>query len=149
VIVVMRDIFVRDVVPGDAEALAPLLDALGYPTSPDTFRERLADLRRADRTGHVLGAFDPDGRALGFITLHSTPVLHRPTAVGRITALVVDPRAHRTGVGRRLVEEGERLCREAGLQRIEVTSGVSHVAAYDFYRHLGYEDHGLRFAKPL
>jgi ribosomal protein S18 acetylase RimI-like enzyme len=69
--------------------------------------------------------------------------------VGRITALAVDPAAHGLGIGRRLVEEGERLCREAGFARIEVTSGATHVPAYDFYRHLGYADHGLRFAKTL
>jgi GNAT superfamily N-acetyltransferase len=145
----MTDVQIRDVQDADAEALAPLLGVLGYDTTPAVLRERLAAVRRSDPAGRVLGAFDEAGRALGFLTLHQTPVLHRPTAVGRITALAVDPGAQGLGVGRRLVEEGERRCREAGLSRIEVTSGLSHADAYDFYRHLGYADHGLRFAKEL
>jgi GNAT superfamily N-acetyltransferase len=145
----MTDIRIRDAGEADAEAIAPLFGVLGYETSPDVLRARMAAFREADPAGRVLVAVDADGRAYGFLTLHQTPVLHRPTAVGRITALAVDSRAQGLGVGRRLVEAAERICRDAGLVRIEVTSGVSHVPAYDFYRHLGYADHGLRFAKTI
>lgn len=140
---------IREATEADAAALAPLLAVLGYETTPDVLRQRLATFRVADPSGRVLAAFDADGRALGFLTLHHTPVLHRPTAVGRITALAVDEAAQGRGVGRQLVAAAEDVCREAGLARIEVTSGLSHVPAYDFYRHLGYADHGLRFAKAL
>jgi GNAT superfamily N-acetyltransferase len=143
------DLEIREATDADAAALAPLFAVLGYPTAADLLRERLASFRRLDPSGHVLAAFDRDGRALGFLTLHQTPVLHRPTAVGRITALAVDAAAQGRGVGRQLVEAAERLCREAGLARIEVTSGLTHVPAYDFYRHLGYADQGLRFARVL
>jgi GNAT superfamily N-acetyltransferase len=145
----MTDLQIREATGDDAEALAPLFSVLGYETSPAVLRERLAGFRAADPAGHVLAAFDGAGRAMGFLTLHHTPVLHRPTAVGRITALAVDPTAQGRGVGRRLVEAAERLCREAGLARIEVTSGLSHMPAYDFYRRLGYADHGVRFARLL
>jgi ribosomal protein S18 acetylase RimI-like enzyme len=66
-----------------------------------------------------------------------------------VTALAVHPAAQGTGVGRRLIEEAERHFVSLGLERVEVTSGLIHRPAYDFYRHLGYEDHGLRFAKRL
>jgi GNAT superfamily N-acetyltransferase len=145
----MTAVSVRDAQEKDATEIAPLLAVLGYPTTAPVLAQRLSALRRSDPTGRVLVAFDNGGRALGVLTLHATPVLHRPTSVGRITALVVDPEARGLGVGRRLVQEGERICREAGFARVEVTSGASHVDAYDFYRHLGYEDHGLRFAKAL
>jgi GNAT superfamily N-acetyltransferase len=145
----MSDLQIREATEGDVEALAPLFSVLGYETSPAVLRERLARLRSADPAGRVLAAFDGAGRAIGFLTLHQTPVLHRPTAVGRITALAVDPAAQGRGVGRRLVEAAEQVCRDAGLARIEVTSGLSHTPAYDFYRHLGYADHGARFARAL
>ena len=38
---------------------------------------------------------------------------------------------------------------ERGLSRVEVTSGPLHAEAHAFYRHLGYEDQGIRFAKIL
>jgi GNAT superfamily N-acetyltransferase len=145
----MTDIRIREAGEEDADAIAPLFGVLGYDTAPEVLRARMAAFREADPAGRVLVAVDSQGRALGFLTLHQTPVLHRPTAVGRITALAVDARAQGLGVGRMLVEEAERLCREAGLARMEVTSGLSHIPAYDFYRHLGYADHGLRFAKQI
>lgn len=140
---------IRDASPDDAETLAPLFAVLGYETPADVLRDRLARFRDQDPNGRVLAAFDASGRALGFLTLHQTPVLHRPTAVGRITAIAVDPSAQGLGVGRRLVAAAEGLCAHAGLTRIEVTSGLTHVPAYEFYRRLGYADHGVRFAKVL
>ena len=139
---------IRDAVPADAHSLAPLLDALGYPADPGTIRKRLAWLLAVDPTARVLVA--QVGTAVqGFATLHGTATLHRPTLVGRITGLAVAAEARRHGVGRRLVEAAEAHFRELGASRIEVTSGPTHAPAYDFYRGLGYEDQGLRFAKPL
>jgi ribosomal protein S18 acetylase RimI-like enzyme len=134
--------------PTDAAALAPLLDALGYPTDAATIDARLRTLATTDPSTRTLVAV-VDGEVVGFATLHSTPVLHRPTPVGRITGIAVLPSARGTGAGRALVAAAEAHFRALGCARLEVTSGNTHVPAYDFYRHLGYEDHGVRFAKSL
>lgn len=139
---------IRDAVPGDALQLAPLLGALGYPADPATIRQRLDWLPAVDPSSRVLVAQVGD-EVQGFATLHGTPTLHRATLVGRITGLAVAAEARRHGVGRRLVEAAEAHFRALGATRIEVTSGPSHARAYDFYRRLGYEDQGVRFAKPL
>jgi ribosomal protein S18 acetylase RimI-like enzyme len=144
----MTDLRVRDAVPDDAPALAPLLTVLGYPTEPGVLRERLTGLLAEDRTARVLLAAVGD-QVLGFITLHATPVLHRSTPVGRITALAVAPGHQGLGVGRRLVEAAEAHFASLGFRRIEVTSGTTHQRAYAFYRRLGYEDQGVRFARVL
>jgi len=141
-------VIVREAVLDDGTALVSLLDALGYPVDAETARARLRALRGADPTGCVLVAAS-EGQLVGLMTVHITPVLHRPTSVGRITALAVLPSMQGHGVGRALVEAAETYCRERGLGRIEVTSGLAHSAAYDFYRRLGYEDHGVRFAKAI
>lgn len=141
-------VLVRDADDGDAEALAPVLATLGYPTAPDTIRARCRALIAGDASARILVGV-VDGRVLGVATLHVTPVIHRATGVGRITALAVLPEAQGSGVGRHLVEASERHFRAIGLERIEVTSGLSHRPAYAFYRHLGYDDHGVRFAKVL
>lgn len=147
----IRDVAVPDdasATNADAAALAPLLAALGYPADAATIDERLRLLRATDPSTRTLVAVVA-GEVVGFATLHSTPVLHRPTAVGRITGIAVLPSARGTGAGRALVEAAEEHFRALGCARLEVTSGVTHAPAYDFYRHLGYEDHGVRFAKPL
>lgn len=139
---------VRDAAGADARELMPLLEALGYPADEPTIVARIGALRAADPAGRLLVA-ERGTRIVGFVTVHITPVLHRPTSIGRITGLAVLPGARGGGAGRALVAAAEAHCRAAGLSRVEVTSGVAHVDAYGFYRHLGYEDHGLRFARVL
>lgn len=142
------DVLIRDGRPEDAAALAPLLQALGYPTEPSVIGERCAALLRGDASARILVG-TAGGRVVGLATLHVTPVIHRPTGIGRITALAVLPEAQGMGIGRRLIAEAERHFAAAGLRRVEVTSGPTHRGAYGFYRHLGYEDHGVRFAKAI
>jgi ribosomal protein S18 acetylase RimI-like enzyme len=144
----MPPLLVRDATPDDAEGLVPLLDALGYPADRDTIAVRLRALSDADPTGRVIVAVDGDEIA-GFAVLHSTPVLHRSTAVGRITGIAVRPSVQGRGVGRELLRAAEEHFRAHGLARIEVTSGLTHTAAYQFYRRLGYANQGVRFAKSL
>ena len=142
------DVVIRDATLDDAAAIAPLMEDFGYPADARTVADRLHALYSSDPSGRVLIALD-GGRVLGFATLHSTPVLHRPTAVGRITALAVHPSAQGRGIGRELLRAADAHFRAQGLARIEVTSGPTHEKAYPFYRRLGYADHGVRFAKDL
>jgi ribosomal protein S18 acetylase RimI-like enzyme len=144
----MPAVSVRDAAASDAHALVPLLDALGYPVDPATIRDQLRLLPEQDPSGRVLLAVVAD-RVVGFLTLHVTPALHRPTPVGRITALSVLPADRGAGAGRALVRAAEAHFQGLGLARAEVTSGPTHEAAYAFYRHLGYADQGVRFARQL
>lgn len=142
------DTLIRDAVAGDAEGLVPLLAVLGYPAAAATIEQRRVQLLASDPTARVLVAVQ-DGRLTGFATLHATPVLHRPTPVGRITAIAVLQGTQGSGVGRLLVEAAEAHFARLGYGRLEVTSGPTHERAYPFYRRLGYLDQGVRFAKPL
>ncbi len=101
------------------------------------------------RSGEVaILAFD-DTRALGLVTIHVTPVLHRPTGFGRITAMVVTENARGLEVGRALVEEAERRLAARGCALIEVTSNQNRTPAHAFYERLGYEKSSYRFKKSL
>lgn len=144
----MSGVSVRDARPEDAEALVPLLAVLGYPADAEVIHSRLNDLLRLDPSGRVLVAV-VDGTVAGLAVLHVTPALHRPTGVGRITALAVLTSSQRAGVGRLLLETSERHFVALGLQRIEITSSPSHQRAYEFYRRRGYQDQGVRFAKQI
>ena len=138
----------RDGSPDDAVGLAPVFAALGYPVEPATLRGRLTAMLADDHTARILVAVN-DGTIVGFACLHETPMPHRPTAVGRITAIAVLGDVRGAGAGRLLVEGAEAHFMSRGLARIEVTSGDNHAAAHSFYRHLGYAENGIRFAKAL
>lgn len=139
---------VRDASPADAARLLPLLETLGYPSDEPTLRGRMQAMFDTDPSCRII-AVEVNGHLLGFACLHETPVPHRPTAVGRITAIAVLPDARGSGAGRALVEAAEAHFVARGIVRLEVTSGDNHAPAHSFYEHIGYTNQGVRFAKAL
>jgi GNAT superfamily N-acetyltransferase len=69
--------------------------------------------------------------------------------VVRITALVVDRRSRRRGIGRVLIEQALSWADQAGCELVELTSGLDRTEAHAFYRGLGFESNSLRFRKSL
>lgn len=138
---------VRPARPDDAADVGTLLGELGYPTSPELARERIAALANDDNA--VLLAVDEAGRTLGVIALHRVPVLHGGRLVAHVTALVTASSARGRGVGRALLESAERWARAAGCRRLTVTSAERRSVAHAFYEACGMPYTGRRFAKPL
>lgn len=138
---------VRPARPDDAADVAALLGELGYSTSPELARERMTAL--AGDANAVLLAVDASGGALGLIALHRMPVLHGGGVVAYVTALVTASRARGRGVGRALLEHGERWARAAGAHRLTVTSAERRSDAHAFYVACGMPYTGRRFAKAL
>lgn len=138
---------VRDLRPGDEEAVAGLLTELGLPTDGDTVRRRLATFG-SDPRAHGLVAEDAE-RVIGVLGLHRIPLFHRSGDLARITVLVVADGHRGRGVGRALVESAERIAREARCWRIEVTSAMYLAKAHGFYERLGYDERRRRFRKDL
>ncbi len=137
---------VRDAALNDAAGIAGLLGELGFPAHAESIRHRLRSMLAF---GESVLVAEEEGRLLGVLTLHIMPVLHRPTPVGRLTALVVTERERGRGVGRALVETAERMVNQRGCSLLEVTSNLRLQEAHHFYRHLGYEETSLRFKKEL
>ena len=90
-----------------------------------------------------------DGDTAGVLTLSMVPVLHEPGDWCRITMLVVAERARRRGLARALVGEAEKIARDHGCVRIEVTSAPHRAGAHDLYRDAGYGQVSEHFLKPL
>lgn len=134
---------IRPARPADAAAIAALLAGTRFTSTESDITARLPGLKKepplvAER-----------GDVIGFLTWHVTPVLHRPTPVGRITMVEVADGERRTGVGRALVEAAcERLLAK-GCGLVEVTSNVDLSGAHSFYRKLGFERTSYRFARAL
>ena len=140
-------IHVRDAAAADVETLTSLMAVLGYPVSASDLEPRLDRvLRTGDR---VLVAVESDGAVVGCAVVHVTPALHRPSFVGRVTMLAVAEAVQGRGVGRALMDAAEQHVRASGCERLEVTSSHKHADAHAFYRRLGYDNDGVRFAKRL
>ncbi len=136
---------IREAKPDDASALAGLFTELGFPASSQEMTDRLASFLPSAST---LVA-EQNGKVLGVATVHVMPVLHRPTPVGRITALVVTEQSRGQGIGQTLVDAAEQFLARKGCQLIEVTSNQQLVNAHEFYRKQGYEITSYRFKKDL
>ena len=137
---------IRTAKPADAKVLARLIKYLGHEIDEKAVRKNLAKLAKADESP-LVATLDKD--VVGLVGLHRMVTVHRPAPVGRITVLVVAEDAQDQGIGRILVEEAERLLRQAGCTIVEVTSNDRRTNAHAFYRRLGYERTSMRFMKTL
>lgn len=89
--------------------------------------------------GHLQLVETPDGLAGYVLVIH-----HRGTRLARLYSLAVAPEARGTGLGRRLVEEAERLAREAGRLYLRLEVRRDNAAAIALYQSLGYRQFGER-----
>ena len=138
---------IRRATPADGAAVSALLDQLGYAASPVAAGERL---RRLEMTGADPVFLACDGAdCLGLLALHIAPMLQYARPAARITALVVDARHRRSGVGRRLIAHAIAAAEAAGCELLELTSALDRTDAHAFYRRLGFAANSLRFRKPL
>jgi ribosomal protein S18 acetylase RimI-like enzyme len=121
-----------------SEALAEQLNALIPQLSssaPALAREAWQEIADAGAT-HLLVAHDPDGRAIGMLTLALFSI---PTGVRAwIEDVVVDERARGRGVGEQLTAEAIRIAAGRGARTVDLTSRPSREAANRLYRRMGF-----------
>jgi N-acetylglutamate synthase-like GNAT family acetyltransferase len=137
---------IRDALADDADSIAALLSQLGYPTEPDAVVRRLLRLRE---TGDDVVVAEVDGGVAGLAHLHAAPALEYDGEVAKLAALVVDEAYRGTGVGRALVDAMEARARRRGCVLFFLTTAEHRSDAHAFYRRLGLEHTGRRFAKRL
>ena len=138
---------IRDADPDDAEALAQLIGQLGYPTSAAAVTHRLARLAASEVDRCVVAALD--GAVVGLASIHTSLTIVDEDPVAKISSIVVDQRYRRRGIGEALVSELEADARARGCSLIFLTTAESRADAHAFYRRLGFEETGRRFAKRL
>lgn len=138
---------IRDANGGDEREVARLLEQLGYPSGGDAVRRRLARIEAsaADR----LFVAELDGQIVGLAGIHVSPSLEYDGDAAKVSAIVVDEAARRRGVGRALLEAVEAEARARGCVLVFLTTAERRKDAHEFYRRLGWDDTGLRFAKTL
>jgi len=120
----------------DVTAIARLAGELGYPSTAEQVKNRLAPMEGDPRHVTFVAAVT-EGEVIGWIHLSEGHSLGSgPHA--EIANLVVDSRFRGAGTGRLLVERGERWARDRGLAVIGLRSNVIRERAHVFYARLGY-----------
>jgi N-acetylglutamate synthase-like GNAT family acetyltransferase len=138
---------VREATVEDAAAIAALLDQLGYPSAPEQVAARLR--RLAHSAADALWVAEDEGLVVGLAGIHVSTSLEHDAAVAKLSELVVDERRRRAGIGAALVEAAEREARRRGCGILFLTTAERRAEAHAFYRRLGFEETGRRFAKEL
>lgn len=140
-------IIVRDAEVDDADAIAGLLEELGYPQETSALKIRIKKMskRMNDR---VLVAVR-ESRVVGVLSLHIVPMFHLRDRVCRVTSLVVSNDFRKKYIGRRLMEMAEAYAQASGCIQIEVTSNARRADAHLFYDRLGYTEESHMFKKDL
>lgn len=131
----------------DADAIARLVTQLGYPATAPQVRSRLTQL--AAETSRAAFAAEQEGRVVGLIGVRVECGYEFDGLIGRIDVLVVDESVRGRGIGKALVEVGERWLRQRGASRVLVSTAHRRTATHRFYESLGYESTGLRFSKSV
>ena len=63
--------------------------------------------------------------------------------------MVVAPAARGRGIGKQMMREAMRLAREAGAAKLMLSSNARRLQAHQFYRQLGFTEHGISFSTAL
>ena len=137
---------IRPLSEADTDGLVALLGELGYPTTGDEMRGRLAQLGSHH---HTLVAEAPEGAITGFIGLMRVATYEHSTPIGYILALSVSSACQGQGIGKALLAAVEDWFRAQGIHDIRVSSGLQREGAHCFYQKAGFTITGHRFRKLL
>ncbi len=131
------EVKIRPAVPGDCEALARLnRESMGYDYPPEKTEEQLKKLLSDGKNGVFVA--EAEGKVVGYVHLTDYDLLYADP-MKNIMGIAVDPACRRMGVGKRLLEAGEKWAKESGATGVRLVSGETRTGAHAFYRSLGYE----------
>ena len=124
-----------------------MIGQLGYPTSPETVARRLERLQSSEADRLVVA--ERDGDVVGLAVLHISLAIEYDEPAAKMSAIVVEERHRRRGIGEALMAAMEAETRRRGCCLIFLTTADLRTDAHAFYRRIGFEETGRRFAKRL
>lgn len=137
----------------DLESLLPLLRELDTAGDAGLTPEQGASIleRMASYPNYaVYVAEDPDHRIVGcFALLVMDNLAHGGAPSAIIEDVVVDRDLRGRGIGRAMMGHAMSLAARAGCYKLVLSSNRSRTDAHDFYRSLGFTEHGVSFAVQL
>ena len=95
---------------------------------------------------YCLHVAELDGRLVGtFALLIMDNLGHLGTPTAILEDVVVDETLRGKGIGKRMMEYANDLCRQHGCYKMTFSSNINREAAHRFYESLGFRKHGYSF----
>jgi GNAT superfamily N-acetyltransferase len=147
---VTSEVAVRVAAPGDADAVASLVDELDdlqrpwrvFTPRPGAKSALVERLRRAenDKDARLLVA-EVGGRVVGTAFAHVVqPSTFSDERAVEVSAFVVSPTERGKGVGSALLAACARFARERGVGRLTLKTFAQNEASLDYWRRRGFRD---------
>lgn len=120
----------------DVSKLISLINQLGYNISDDLLRQNLKSY------GDSVFVMEIANEIVGFLAYHICVQFHSYEKHMRIVTVVVDQKERGKGVGKKLLQEAEKIADEQNCAIIELTSAAHRMNSHQFYLSLGYQMNG-------
>lgn len=104
---------------------------------------------KAASAGYRLAVRAADGRDIAHCYLYVLKNDLHPEPFGLIEDVQVDENARSKGLGSRLVGDAVRLAEGLGCYKVILTSRDGRPEVHDWYRRLGFAEHGREFRMDL
>lgn len=140
---------IRQAILKDIEALLPLYEDLGYPTTVSSLAERLGIIFSQPHYGCLLA--EANGEIVGFLGYAKLFFFEADGSYYRILALSVSKKVRRQGVASRLVDELKKQAKREKVTALALNSELSadRSVAHQFYQALGFKKVTAGFALYL
>lgn len=138
---------IRDAVMDDAEPVGQLITELGYPTTAEAMRNRLAMI--LTDPSYATFVADTGTGVVGVAGGTLDRYYEKDGIYSRLAVLAVSSTARGLGIGSQLVQAVERWAAGKGAREVFVNSGLHRIEAHGFYERCGYTRTGFRFVKPM
>lgn len=138
---------VRYATIGDAEHVGQLMTELGYPTTVDAMKERLAMILADPR--YVTFVADTGRCVIGVAGATLGRYYEKDGTYSHLLVLAVSSEARGHGAGTQLVDAVEDWAVRNGARTVVVNSALHRSGAHGFYERRGYSRTSFRFVKQL
>jgi N-acetylglutamate synthase-like GNAT family acetyltransferase len=138
---------IRKAEKGDIDSISILMTDLSrHFITPDNVLNRLQLV--AESPIDSLYVCEDNGKILGLLGFRVRENIEEVSRFGEVSAIVVNAKEKRRGVGRFMMDYAEKLGRELGCKETWLVSGFAREKeAHLFYKQLGYQPTGYRFVK--
>lgn len=143
------EIYIRDAHEGDVEAIALLMDELGYPTPVTEMQAKLKNIFSHPDYRTIVAV--SNNEIVGFSGLMKGFSFERSGKYIRIISFVVKNDVRNKGIGKLLIKASEDWAVEQNIDTIVISSGNrdDRKAAHIFYQKMGYAIKSSGFFKQL